>query len=237
MSNWTTPAATPDVIGIPTPGFNNEGGDPNAQKLLTAMGAATTALGSATYEGVMYCRGGKGNRPKALADLGGEWEATTVYQTGYKRGDRYRIDVTKCTNPVSVGMSMAVEHSQAHVKLPGVLGFLPISLDLGDSKMLNFRGHRLDVGSLSGLGKRFGAGDPTARFVGGMSLDGATLDVVEMPHAPSFDKTIAKEVLGIDKVSHLIRYHAMYTAERKVYEMKMLKFKPNASVSDSRFEL
>jgi hypothetical protein len=61
--------------------------------------------------------------------------------------------------------------------------------------------------------------------------------VVEIPHAPSFDPAIAKEVLGIDRQTHLVRYHAMFTPQRKVYEMKIKKLRPNAGVADSQFEI
>jgi hypothetical protein len=172
-----------------------------------------------------------------LPDLGGEWEATTVYQVAYKRSERYRIDVTQCSNPASVGMKIAVDHEHAQVRLTGVLGLVPIGLDMGDSKMLNFRGHRLDQGSLTGLARRLGNGEPTARFAGEMNMDGAICDVVEIPHAPSFDPAIAKEVLGIDRQTHLVRYHAMFTAQRKVYEMKIKKLRPNAGVTDNQFEI
>lgn len=231
------PVQPAQVIGIPQPGFTNQGEDPNAQQILRAMGQATNSLGTATYDGVMYCRGGKGTKPKALPDLGGEWEATTVYQVAYKRSERYRIDVTQCSNQASVGMKIAVDHARAQVRLTGVLALLPINLDMGDSKMLNFRGHRLDSGSLTGLAHRFGSGEPTAHFAGQMEMDGAQCDVVEIPHAPSFDAAIAKEVLGIDRQTHLVRYHAMFTAQRKVYEMKIKKLRVNATVSDSTFQI
>jgi hypothetical protein len=231
------PVQPTQVIGIPQPGSTGQGEDPNAQQILRAMGQATNALSTATYDGVMYCRGGKGTKPKVLPDLGGEWEATTVYQVAYKRSERYRIDVTKCSNPASVGMKLSVDHTHATVRLTGVLGLVPLGIDMGDSKMLNFRGHRLDAGSLTGLARRFGNGEPTAHFAGQMELDGAACDVVEIPHAPSFDAAVSKEVLGIDRQTHLVRYHAMFTPQRKVYEMKIQKLRPNAAVTDSKFEI
>jgi hypothetical protein len=225
------------VIGVPTPGVGNPGEDPNARRLLQAMAQAQSALQTATCEAVMYCRGGQGNRPKALPDLGGEWEATTTYKQIFKKTERYRIEVTQCSNPNSVGMKMLVQGNRAQVKLPGLLSVLPISKGLGDKEMLNFRGHRLDAGSLGGLARRFGSGDPQARFVGEQVVDGVALDMVEIPHAPSFDRTIVKEVLGFDRQTHLPRYHAMHTAKRKVYELKLRNLKINAPVADSKLEL
>ena len=103
--------------------------------------------------------------------------------------------------------------------------------------MLNFRGHRLDAGSLGGLARRFGQGDPDARYLGAMVQDGEPLELVEIPRAPAFDRTIVREVLALDARTHLVRYHAMFTAQRKVYEMRIRKLKANAAVSESRMAL
>lgn len=233
-----TPSQAPgQVVGIPTPGFGNGGEDANAQRLLKAMGQAQSALQSATCEATMYCRGGKGTKPKPLPDLGGEWEATTVYKQIYKKTERYRIEVTQCSNPNSIGMKMLVQGNRAQVKLSGLLGMLPLNMDLGDKLMLNFRGHRLDAGSLGGLARRFGNGDPQARYAGELMVDGQPVDLVEIPRAPSFDKAIVKEVIGLDRQTHLPRYHAMHTAQRKVYELKLKNLRVNVSVPDSKLEL
>jgi hypothetical protein len=232
------PEPTAPAIGIPVPGVGGaQPGAGNVQQLMQTMARAHAELKSATSEVAMYCRGGVGTKPKGLPDLGGEWEVTTTYKMSYKKTERYRIDVTKCTNPNSVGMKMAVTGTQANVRLGGFLSMVPISRSLSDKDMLNFRGHRLDTGSLTGLARRLNNNDPQARLAGEMVLDGAALDVVEIPHAPSFDKTIAREVVGIDRATKLIRYHAMYTATRKVYELKFKALRPNAAVSDSQFSL
>lgn len=237
-SRPTAPRPTPTPIGIPPTGAPTAPGAADANRLLVAMGQAQAALKSATCEAYMYCRGGVGNKPKGLPDLGGEWEVNTVYKMQYKAaGERYRIDVTQCTNKNSVGMKMAVKGTRAQVKLSGLLSVLPLSFDLGDKELLNFRGHRLDTGSMGGLAKRFGQGDPDARLVGEMPLDGTVLDIIEIPRAPNFDKTIAREVLGIDRTTKLVRYHAMFTTKRRVYEMKFKTMRPNAAVSDSQFTL
>lgn len=222
--------------GMPAPGAPAAG---QAQALLAEMGRAVGALRSASYQGVMYCRGSVGNKPKGLSALSnGEWEATSTYQVRYQRPEAYRIEVTKCTNQNSVGMKMVVRNDRAQVKLPGILGMLKISLSLGDAQMKNFRGHRLDEGSLTGLARRFSSPPaPDARLVGEMNVSGRMLDLVEIPRAPSFDKTVLKEVIGVDRQTRLPLLHGMFTGERKVYEMKITQIQLNADVSSGFDEL
>lgn len=235
------PLPAPLPIGIPPYGGQPAPQAPgsSAQALLMEMGQAVGAMRSARYTGVMYCRGSVGNKPKGVDKLAnGEWEVTSTYQVRYQRPEAYRIEVTKCTNQNSVGMKMVVRNDRAEVKLPGLLGLINVSLSLGDAQMKNFRGHRLDEGSLTGLARRFSNPPaPDARLVGEMPLSGRMLDLVEIPRAPSFDRTLLKEVIGIDRQTRLPLLHGMFTAERKVYEMKITQIQPNADVASGFDEL
>ncbi|HEY9721585.1 MAG TPA: hypothetical protein V6D47_06205 [Oscillatoriaceae cyanobacterium] len=239
------------VIGIPTLGAAPMGTTPigsapvgsapqgQAQQALMAMGAAVRALSSARYDGVMYCRGSVGNRPAALPQLpDGTWEATTNYHIEFRQPQTYRIQVTTCTNPKSNGMKMVVQGDQASIKLTGLLGLATFHKSLGDSQMLNFRGARLDQGSLDGLASRFGSGPvPDARWIGMTPVDGQPLELIEIPHAPPGDPAIVREVIGLDPQTHLPRLDAEFTATQKVYEMKIQNWIANPSLPDSDFTL
>lgn len=239
----TPPSQVIGVPGYPQPGQPGMPGQPGAangqaQALLTEMGRAVSGLRSASYQGILYCRGSFGNKPKSLPNLNGEWEATSHYQVDYKRPEAYRIEVTKCTNTNSVGMKIVIHQNQAQVKLPGLLGMVKFDFTLDSKEMKNFRGHRLDVGSISGLAKRFATAPvPEARLVGEMAQSGRMLDLVEITRTPDFDRTIVKELIGVDRQSRLPLLHAMYTSQRKVYEMKIPSIRQNGTVREDFDEL
>lgn len=218
--------------GPQQPGVGAPGADAKAQALLAEMARATSQLRSASYTGLLYCRGSVGNKPAALKMDKGEWEVYSTYKTQFKAPGTYRVDVTKCTNPKSVGMAIYIVKDKAQVRLPGVLGLMKMSFNLQDKEMLNFRGHRLDHGSIDGLAKRLAQPPaPEARWAGEATIEGRLVDIVEIAKAPSFDKTVVKEVVGIDRQNKMPILHAMFTAQRKVYEMKMQNFRVNASIS------
>lgn len=229
--------AGPPATSLTVPGTATSAPDMPAITLLFAMGEAERRLQSAVFEGHMYCRGGVGKKPKALTTLpGGEWEARNTYDAAFRRPAVTRIEVTAATNPAAVGMRLRVEGTQASVKMPGLLGALTIRKQLGDSEMLNFRGHRLDALSLGGLAKRF-SGAADARLLGETVYDNHTLDLVEIPRGPAFDKAVTREVLGIDRLTHLPLLHAMYAGKQLVYELKLEGFAANVKVSEDQLKL
>jgi hypothetical protein len=223
-------ASAPGAAGKP---------DAQAQALLAQMNQALQAMRGASYGATMYCRGAWGHKPNKLAlQANGEWEATTVYTALYKQPGIYRIAVSTCTNAASNGMKMLVRQQQVQVKLTGLLSVLPISKTLDDPEVKNFRGHRLDETSFEGLGRRFGAQPPAdARLTGQAALEGRTVDLIEVPHAPSFDRAIQREVIGLDRQTHLPLYDAMFTAQEKVWELKLRNLKTNVAVSEADLAL
>lgn len=236
------PKPPKQVVGIPTPGAG--GAQPGApagavDALLAQMVAAERTLQSASWKGMMYCRGSWGNKPKNLNKLAnGEWEAHSTYQTTYKKPEHYKVAITACTNPASIGVQMLIKNQNVKAKLPGLLGVVPFERTLADKELKNFRGHRLDYGTFNGIAKRLGAlPAPDAKVVGQMPLENRVLDLIEFNRTPAFDRTIVKEVVGIDRTTHLPLYHAMYTGERKVYELKYMSLKTGISIPGDFYSL
>ena len=236
------PRQPKQVVGIPFPGAGGAmPGAPAGQvdALLAQMVTAQKSLSTASWKGMMYCRGKWGSKPKVLATLpNGEWEAYSTYQTTYKRPEHYRVTITACTNPNSIGVRMLIKGQSVTAKLPGLLGVVPFQKTLADKETKNFRGHRLDDSSFEGIVKRLGMKPaPDAKIMGQMTLENRVLDVVEFTRTPAFDRTIVKEVLGIDRTTKLPLYLAMYTAERKVYELKYMNFKSGVSIPGDFYNL
>lgn len=236
------PRKPKQVVGIPMPGAGGaQPGAPAGQvdALLAQMATAQRNLQTASWKGMMYCRGSWGSKPKVLKALAnGEWEAHSTYQTTFKRPEHYRVTITACTNPASIGVRMLIKQQNVTAKLPGLLGVVPFNKTLADKETKNFRGHRLDDGSFDGIVKRLGKlPAPDAKLTGEMRMENRVLDVVEFARTPAFDRTIVKEVVGIDRTTKLPLYHAMYTAERKVYELKYMSLKTGVSIPSDFYNL
>lgn len=204
--------------------------DQDALDRLMAMERAQRTLAGASFTARIYSRGTFGGaKPKDVPWAGGaEWEGRTVWEVDFAKPDVYRMKAVDSTTRDRVGLRVLLESKAATVRYPGLRGLVAVKRDLQHEDLLDFRGHALAKLTPQVTIARL-AGSGTARLVGETRLDGAVLDLVEIPRTPVLDPEVAREVVGIERGSAHLRLHAMYDAEgRKVYEQQIMGFKPLA---------
>ena len=203
------------------------GPDQDALDRLMAMERAGRALAGATWTARIYSRGTFGGaKPKdAPWATGAEWEGRAVWEVAYAKPGTHRFKALESTVRDQVGLRVLLEPKGATVRYPGLRGLIARKLDAQHEDLLDFRGHALGLLTPQATIARL-AGSATAKVLGQTRLDGAMLDLVEIPRTPAFDREVAREVLGIEPASGHLRLHAMYDAEgRKVYEQQLLGYK------------
>ncbi len=204
--------------------------DQDAIDRLIAMERAQRAIAGASYTARVYSRGTFGGaKPKDAPWAGGaEWEGRTVWEAEFAKPDAYRMKAIDSTTRDRVGLRVLLEGKGATLRYPGLRGLVALKRDLQHEDLLDFRGHALAKLTPQATIARL-AGSGTARLVGQTRLDGAVLDLIEIPRTPAFDPEVAREVVGIERGSAHLRLHAMYDADgRKVYEQQILGLKPQA---------
>lgn len=214
-----------EAIDYPSEGFGQP--DQDALDRLMAMARAQQATAGASYTARVYSRGTfGGEKPKDAPWAGGaEWEGRTVWEVDYTGPGSYRMKAVDSTVKQRVGFRVLLEPGGATVRYPGLRGLIAHKRDLQHADLLDFRGHALAKLTPQATVARL-AGAATGRMVGETRLDGAVLDLIEIPRTPSFDPAIAREVLGVARDGAGLRLHAMYDAEgRKVYEHQILGFR------------
>lgn len=212
------------------PGEGHGAPDQDAIDRLVALERAQRAIAGATFTARIYSRGTfGGKKPKDAPWAGGaEWEGRTVWEVAFAKPDVYRLQAIDSTTREQVGLRVLLEREGATVRYPGLRGLVAHKRDLQHEDLLDFRGHALARLTPQATVSRL-AGSGAARVVGETRLDGAVLDLIEVPRTPGFDPEVAREVLGIERASAHLRLHAMYDAEgRKVYEQQILAFRPQA---------
>lgn len=216
---------------LPYPAEGHGAPDQAAIDRLIALERAHRDLAGATYTARVYARGAFGGaKPKdAPWAGGGEWEGRTVWEVAFTRPDVYRMRAIDSTLEDQVGLRVTLEPGRATVRYPGLRGAFARELDPRHADLLNFRGHALGELTPGATIARL-AGSATARLVGETRLDGAVLDLVEIPRTPAFDREVAREVLGIARTTAVLRLHAMLDASgRKVYEQQIMGHRAQAA--------
>lgn len=222
----------PDGVRQPLdlPTERKVGPDQDALDRLMAMERAQRALMGAAWTARVYSRGTFGGaKPKDAPWAGGaEWEGRTVWEVAYARPETYKLTAVESTVRERVGLRVLLEPRGATVRYPGLKGLIARKLDAQHEDLLDFRGHALAHLTPQATITRL-AGSATAQVAGQTRLDGAVLDLVEVPRTPAFDREVAREVLGIDRATGHLRLHAMYDADgRKVYEQQLLGLQAQA---------
>lgn len=215
------------------------GPDQDALDRLMAMERAQRSLAGATWTARIYSRGTFGGaKPKDAPWAGGaEWEGRTVWEVAYAKPGTHKLTAVESTVRDQVGLRVLLEPKGATVRYPGIRGLIARKVDAQHEDLLDFRGHALAHLTPQATITRL-AGSATATVAGETRLDGAVLDLVEIPRTPAFDREVAREVLGVERATGHLRLHAMYDADgRKVYEQQLLGYKPQAGSSVVKLSL
>ena len=213
--------------------------DQDALDRLMGMARAHKALAGAAFTARTYARGTfGGKKPKdAPWATGAEWEGRTVWEVAYAPPATYRLKAVDSTVKDRVGFRALLTPTGATVRYPGLPGLIARKRDLQHADLLDFRGHALAHLTPAATIARL-AGGATARLTGESRVDGQVVDLVEIPRTPAFDPEVAREVLGIERGTHVLRLHAMFDAEgRKVYEQQILGFKAQAGAAIGKLAL
>lgn len=196
---------------------------------------ATRALRTMRYDAETYCRGNAGPKPKKLKPLSdGTYEVTTTTEVRFKGPERYRLAITRCTNPDAVGIKVALSGTQAEVRLKGLLGAITFRRSVNDAELKDLRGHTLLQASPLSIARHWAGLAPGAMSPDGeLLLDGIRLVVLASTQRLAHDPRITRARVGYDPASGLPRWQGLYEGERLVSEMRLRHLQPNASLSES----
>ena len=202
-------------VGIP---------DERAIALLFEMGRAVKVLPGASYEAVTFSRGSVGTKPKGLPVLSdGSWQAATSALEVFRAPAEYRVDLANDGDPRHSGYKLHITGDAVELRAPGWRGALLGHGHLNDFDLLDFRGQRRDATDFVGLVRRL-SGAASAHYIGDEDLDGAVLQLVEIPRAPQGDAGVTREVVGLDANTHLPLLVRRYAKTTLVFERKLRSF-------------
>lgn len=165
-------------------------------------------------------------------------KSTSEARLIWGRPNKLRGEIIKTTNSLIEGAAMATQDGQSiRVRLKGLLGFLPITVQASDPKLSNNRNHSFNATNPKTLIERFTGPSAVWTVVGQEAIGGVMCKVVRVDGVARLDGEINMELLHVDPQTFGLRRLTMLSGQTKVMEATLTKFAWNPQVSSSTFNL
>lgn len=113
----------------------------------------------------------------------------------------------------------------------GLASFVVLTVPMSDERLLSRRDYRLDQIDINATIKRLAQPNLGAKVLGKSKIEGKEVAIVEYRNTPGhFDKTITRELLGIDMQTGLFRFHEMYVGNDMVYSIRVPQLSVNVKL-------
>lgn len=113
----------------------------------------------------------------------------------------------------------------------GIASFMVMTLPMSDDKVLSRRNYRLDQIDINATIKRLTQPNLGAKVLGKTQIEGREIAIIEYRNTPGhFDKTISRELLGIDMQTGYFRFHEMYQGNEMVYSVRVPQLSVNTAL-------
>lgn len=151
-----------------------------------------------------------------------------------------RLDIVQHSNSLFSGAKLSYTPGTDQVtgRPGGAMSFMKMTLPMSDSKIQTRRHYRLDQVDTNAIATRL-LGNPSLnpKILGKTTINGRQIAVLEFHNVNDFDKTITRELLGIDMEDHFVRIHEMYAGDELVYSLKLTTVNLDAPVSAADLEV
>ena len=165
-------------------------------------------------------------------------KSTTEARLIWVKPLKLRAEVIETTNPLLVGAAMATSDGKnVTARARGILGLIPIHMQVTDPKLGNNRNHTLPESNPKAMIERLTSPAAVWTVIGDETVEGTPCKVIQVEGAKRIDREITREVIAIDPQQMTLRRVLMFTGTTKVVDHQLLKFKWNPKVSSSSFEL
>lgn len=151
-------------------------------------------------------------------------ETRIKLKLAFQKGGLSRLDIVQHSNSMFSGAKLSYRPGTDQVtgRPGGAMSFMKMTLPMSDSKIQTRRGYRLDQVDTNAIATRL-LGNPSLnpKILGKTTINGRQIAVLEFHNVNDFDKTITRELLGIDMQDHFVRIHEMYAGSELVYSLKL----------------
>lgn len=213
-------AATPAAPAAPS-------ADSVGRELLAKSRARVESTQSFIVQGDAYEKDDKG-------------ETRIKLKLAFQKGGKSRLDIVQHSNSLFSGakLSYVPGSDQVTGRPGGAMSFMKMTLPMSDSKIQTRRHYRLDQVDTNAIATRL-LGNPSLnpKILGKTTINGRQIAVLEFHNVNDFDKTITRELLGIDMEDHFVRIHEMYAGDTLVYSLKLTTVNLDAPVTAADLEV
>ncbi len=226
-----TAATTPARPTAPaTPAAAAPSSDSVGRELLAKSRARVESTQSFIVQGDAYEKDEKGETRIKLK---------LAFQKG-SSSSKCRLDIVQHSNSLFSGakLSYVPGSDQVTGRPGGAMSFMKMNLPMSDSKIQSSRHYRLDQVDTNAIATRL-LGNPSLnpKILGKTTINGRQIAVLEFHNVNDFDKTITRELLGIDMEDHFVRIHEMYAGDTLVYSLKLTTVNLDAPVTAADLEV
>lgn len=150
-----------------------------------------------------------------------------------------KLEVISHQNSLFVGAKLSYQSGADKVtaRPAGALGLVTVSAPMSDERILTRRGYRLDQIDVFAIANRLLNGNVEPKVLGKTQVNGRNIAIIEFKNANDFDRSVTRELLGIDMETYFVHIHEMYAGSELVFSLKLENLQINAPLTAKDMEV